>query len=196
MGSAIWLARVPRARSSAGTRARPGRTTGRPSGWCRRSWPSRCSSCSRCCSGRAGRKAPQPRRLAPRDSRGALSRVPGAARDGRLEGGQIFRRVLEGLPALGAHVCGHQQSNDFETILERKEWLFLPEENAGEMPILGFVPVGNRLFGHDGHLPDFSVLFLNQVLTFRPANCTTEEELETAVESVPAHRVLRPQQLG
>ena len=72
---------------------------------------------------------------------------------------------------------------------------FLSEEHAHEMAVLRFVAVRRGLVRHDRHQPDLGVLLLDQILARLAAHGAREEQLEPAVERIPRHRILGPEQL-
>ena len=109
---------------------------------------------------------------------------------------QPLRRKRERLALLGALIRRHEHFHNLESVVERQPRLFLAEKDAHEMAILGLVAVGRRLVGDDRHQPHLGVLLLDEIFALLAAHLAREEQLESAVERVPRHRVLGPEQLG
>ena len=99
-------------------------------------------------------------------------------------------------PFCCAHVGGHENLHDLDAVVECQHRLLAVRESADEMPVLRFVPVSSCFFRDDRHHSHLGVLLLHQIFAGFAFYFAAEEKLEPAVERIPRHRVLRPEQLG
>ena len=64
------------------------------------------------------------------------------------------------------------------------------------MPIFRFVAVCGGFIRHDGHLTHFRILFFDEILAGLAFDFAAEKQLQTTVQRVPQHRILRAEQFG
>jgi len=64
------------------------------------------------------------------------------------------------------------------------------------MPVLRLIAVRRRFVRNYRHQPHLGVLLLHQVFAGLSLDLATEKQLEAAVQCIPRHRVLGPQELG
>src|SRR5687767_9950813 len=153
--------------------------------------------CSRARRSRTGEWSRGPLRRMQNEMRTpSLTRLPLSSGYGRRERFETTRREVERSSFLGAHVRRHQYLHHFDSVGESELACLAARKRANKMPVLRLISVGGCLFCNDWHQSHFGILLLDKIFAGFSFNLPTEEELETAVERIPGHRVLRSEQLG